>query len=91
MPVDDWLTCQEVVELITDYLENALLPQKMEQLEKHFAACPPCVEYLKQVRLTINLLRQLAQQSNFPSMKEELLQSFRNWQQDSSTRVLREE
>ena len=92
MVVDDWLTRQEVVELITDYLENALLPQKMEQPEKHFAACPLCVEYLKQVKLTIELRSKLAQGPAFPSMKKrELLQIFQNWQQDSSHQITRQE
>ncbi|HEX6479021.1 MAG TPA: zf-HC2 domain-containing protein [Ktedonobacteraceae bacterium] len=92
MPVDGWLTCQEVVELITDYLENALLPQKMEQLEKHFAACPPCMEYLKQVKLIIELLSKLTQSPAIPSMKKrEFLQIFQNWQQDSSHQITRQE
>jgi predicted anti-sigma-YlaC factor YlaD len=87
MPVRDELTCQEVVELITDYLENALLPEKQRQVEKHIAECPGCENYLGQVRYTIRLLRQLAQQTPFPTQKEELLRIFRNWQQSSQPPV----
>lgn len=71
------IPCQEVVELITDYLENALLPEKRAQLEAHLVNCDGCMNYLEQVRLTIGMLRTLAQEPAFPDTREELLQTFR--------------
>ncbi len=73
------LACQEVVELVTDYLEGALLPEKRAQLEEHVAGCDGCTNYIEQVRLTIGMLRGLAQEPVFPETKEELLQVFRQW------------
>ena len=73
------LACQEVVELVTDYLEDALLPEKRAQLEEHLAGCDGCTNYIEQVRLTIGLLRGLAQEPVFPETQEELLQVFRQW------------
>ncbi len=73
------LACKEVVELVTDYLEGVLLPEKRAQLEEHLAGCPGCMNYLEQVRLTIGMLRNLAQEPVFPETKEELLQVFRQW------------
>jgi predicted anti-sigma-YlaC factor YlaD len=73
------LACQEVVELVTDYLEGALLPEKRAQLEAHVADCEGCTHYIEQVRLTIGMLRGLAQEPAFPETKEDLLQVFRQW------------
>jgi predicted anti-sigma-YlaC factor YlaD len=73
------LACQEVVELVTDYLENALLPEKRAQLEEHLAGCEGCMNYIEQVRLTISMLRGLTREPVFPETKEELLQVFRQW------------
>ena len=73
------LACQEVVELVTDYLEDALLPEKRAQLEAHVAGCDGCTNYIEQVRLTIHMLRTLAQEPAFPETKEDLHQVFRQW------------
>ncbi len=73
------LVCKEVVELVTDYLEGALLPEKRVQLEEHLTGCPGCTNYLEQVRLTIGMLRGLTQEPIFPETKEEMLQVFRQW------------
>lgn len=73
------LVCQEVVELVTAYLEDALLPEKRAQFEEHLAECDGCTNYVEQVRLTIGMLRNLAQEPAFPETKEDLLQVFRQW------------
>jgi predicted anti-sigma-YlaC factor YlaD len=73
------LSCQEVVELVTDYLEGALLQEKRAHLEEHLAGCEGCTNYIEQVRLTISMLRDLTREPVFPETKEELLQVFRQW------------
>ena len=73
------LNCQEVVELVTDYLEQALLPEKQAQFEKHIEECPGCDTYLDQVQQTIMMLRKLSEQQTFPGTKQDLLEIFRNW------------
>ncbi|HEX9132701.1 MAG TPA: zf-HC2 domain-containing protein [Ktedonobacteraceae bacterium] len=77
----DELNCQEVVELVTDYLEQALLPEMQAQFEKHVAECPGCDTYIEQLQQTITMLRKLSEQSMFPQTKQELLEIFRNWKQ----------
>jgi predicted anti-sigma-YlaC factor YlaD len=77
----DELNCQEVVELVTDYLEQALLPEMQAQFEAHVANCPGCDTYLEQVQQTIMMLRKLAEQPMFPETKQELLKLFRSWEQ----------
>jgi predicted anti-sigma-YlaC factor YlaD len=79
----DALTCQETVELVTDYLENVLLPEMQKRLEEHVAECPGCEIYIEQVRLTISMLHRLAQEPVFPATKQELLQVFRHWKLES--------
>lgn len=83
---DDELTCQEVVEMVTEYLENALLPETRKRLEEHVDNCPGCTSYIEQVRLTIGMLRQLADEPVFPTTKQEFLQRFRNWKKDASSK-----
>ena len=78
------LNCQEVVELVTDYLEQALLPEKQAQFEKHIGNCPGCETYLEQVQQTIMMLRKLSEQQTFPETKQDLLEVFRNWMQEES-------
>ncbi|HEY0756501.1 MAG TPA: zf-HC2 domain-containing protein [Ktedonobacteraceae bacterium] len=73
------ISCQEVVEIVTDYLENALLPEKRVQLEEHVEGCEGCTNYIGQIRMTIGMLRNLAQEPVFPATREELLQVFRQW------------
>jgi hypothetical protein len=79
------LNCQEVVELVTDYLEQALLPETQVQFEDHIEKCPGCETFLEQVQQTIMVLRKLSEQQTFPETKQELLEIFRNWQQGEST------
>ena len=47
-------TCREVVELVTEHLEDQLAPVERERFEMHLAICEPCVTYLEQIRLTID-------------------------------------
>ena len=49
------LSCQELVELVTDYLEGALSPADLRRFEHHIAACSDCTRYLEQLRTTIEL------------------------------------
>ena len=75
------LNGQEVVELVTDYLEQALLPEMKAKCDEHIAECPRCDTYLEQVQQTILMLRKLTEQQMFPETKQELLEIFRNWKQ----------
>lgn len=72
------LTCREVVALVTDYLEDALLPEMHAAVDEHVMGCPNCSAYYARMRNTIAMLRQLVQEEpTFPGTKEVLLQKFR--------------
>ena len=60
------MTCQQIVETTTEYLEGALPESVCRQWESHTAACQPCARYVAQIRMTIRLLGQLA--GNAPSL-----------------------
>jgi predicted anti-sigma-YlaC factor YlaD len=80
------LNCQEVVELVTDYLEQALLPEMQARFEEHIEECPGCTTFLEQVQQTIMMLRKLSEQQMFPESKQDLLEIFRKWKQNESQR-----
>lgn len=71
------LTCQEVVELVTEYLSQAMAPEDRVRLEQHLLACPPCTAYLAQVRTTAALVGGLRLDEGAPSVDPDLLHQFR--------------
>jgi anti-sigma factor RsiW len=79
VPADD-LTCRELVELVTEYLDGALAPTEIARFEAHLAHCPECRGHLDDMRLTIQLLGGLTEQSLSPSVVADLVGAFRGWQ-----------
>ena len=73
------LTCHEVVEIVTDYLEGALTPDVEELVEAHLALCDGCARYLDQMRETIRLTGMLTEDQIPDEQKRELLEAFRSW------------
>lgn len=74
------LTCQEAVELVTDYLEEALLPEMESTFNQHLDACPGCNIYVAQMRRTLQTLRRLVDETISTEEQGELLQLFQTWQ-----------
>ena len=52
----DEITCKQLVELVTPYLEDALDEPTLDLLEEHLVMCDWCVDYLEQIRATIHAL-----------------------------------
>jgi len=73
------LACQEVVELVTDYLEGSLPRGERRRLEAHLADCPHCTEYLAQMRATIRLTGRLEPDDLSAEMREDLGEVYRRW------------
>jgi anti-sigma factor RsiW len=73
------LACQEMVELITDYLEGALTRSQHKRFEAHLAGCEHCTEYLRQMRITIRLTGRLRAEDLTPAMREEFTELYRAW------------
>lgn len=77
------LTCRELVEVVTDYLEGALAGSERIRLEAHLAGCEDCTRYLEQMRGTISLTGMLRQEQIPSEGRDELLRVFRDWRSSS--------
>ena len=73
------LVCQQVVELVTDYLEDVLSAADRQRFERHLAGCPHCTEYLAQMRETIRLAGRVAPEDLTPVMRTDLTDLYRRW------------
>jgi anti-sigma factor RsiW len=73
------ITCQEMVELVTDYLEGRLDARQRARFEEHLGECEPCVTYVDQMRMTIDALGRIPLESISPETERELLTAFRDW------------
>ncbi len=73
------LTCQELVELVTEYLEGSLPAEARIEFDEHLAMCDGCANYLDQMRRTIEIAGKLTEASISPQAQESLLGAFRGW------------
>jgi anti-sigma factor RsiW len=73
------LSCKELVELVTEYLENSLPLGEKAQFEAHLALCPGCRTHLEQMRRTVHAVGHLTEESLDPTTSDRLLALFRNW------------
>ncbi|HEY2371155.1 MAG TPA: zf-HC2 domain-containing protein [Gaiellaceae bacterium] len=73
------LTCKELVELVTDYLEGSLSRRDRKRFEKHIDGCTNCREYVAQFRETIRLTGTLREQDISREAADELLRVFAAW------------
>lgn len=77
------IPCQQVVELVTDYLEGALSRRDRRRFEHHLAGCPHCTAYLAQMRETLRLTGRLVPEDLTPAMESEFTEIYREWRSGS--------
>ena len=73
------LTCKELVELITEYLEGTLPEGDRARVDEHLAGCEGCTNYLEQMRQTIRLTGTIREEHLTPGQRDDLLTLFRDW------------
>jgi anti-sigma factor RsiW len=73
------MPCRELVEVLTDYLEDRLSPIDRARFEAHLADCEACRTYLEQFRQTISALGRLPEESLSAEARTTLLTAFRGW------------
>ena len=73
------LTCREIVELVTNYVEGALPLADRLRFERHLVYCPGCVYYLDQIQTTLQLVGGLREDDCPPKVQETFLRAFREW------------
>lgn len=76
------LACQDLVELVTDYLEGALDDLTRMRFEQHLALCDGCSAYLEQMRATVDLVGRLHEDHLSEPARSKLLEAFRDWRGD---------
>ena len=75
------MSCRELVEVVTDYLEGTMDAGDRLRFEAHLGECPYCVNYLDQMRETIAALGGLTEESISAEARGELLEAFRGWRE----------
>lgn len=79
------LRCQELVELVTDYLEHTMIPAERVCFEQHLARCEGCTHYLTEMRKTLQIAGELREEWIDPAAKTRLLDAFRGWKTQTPT------
>jgi len=72
-------SCQELVELVTDYLESRLSVEERTRFELHLGYCDSCRNYLQQMRQVLAATGKLSEESIAPRARDSLLAAFRSW------------
>ncbi len=75
----DHISCQEVVELVTDYVERALPPEQAAVFEQHLNFCDGCEWYVDQMRATVAAVGRVREEDLPEATRERLLSAFRDW------------
>jgi anti-sigma factor RsiW len=82
------MSCKELVELVTDYLEGTLPSEQQARFDAHIAECFWCARYLDQMRVTIATVGRIEEESLSPKARATLLAAFSDW--SGGERPLRE-
>lgn len=75
----DHITCQEVVELVTDYLDGALPSEQISVFEQHLNFCDGCVWYVDQLRAAVDTVGRIREEDVPAETRERLVAAFREW------------
>ena len=73
------LTCHEVIDLLSNYIEDALSSDERRRVDEHLALCDGCETYLEQMRETIRLSGMVTEEQVPEEEKMALLAAFRDW------------
>lgn len=73
------LTCQELVELITDYVEGALDPERHAEVARHLSECDECLRYASQLQQTGRVLASMPADRLSERDRAALVAAYREW------------
>ena len=79
MAEHEHISCQEVVELVTGYLDQTLAPEDASVFEQHINFCDGCEWYLDQMRTTVSTVGRITEEEVPAETREKLLTAFREW------------
>ena len=72
------MTCQQLVELVSDYLEDAVDQERRYRFEEHLALCRGCETYVGQMAETARRLGEIPVETLSDRAKTVLLAAFRD-------------
>jgi anti-sigma factor (TIGR02949 family) len=73
-------SCQEMTEVVTNYLDDALPPEEQQRFERHLSYCAGCSTYVDQIRETIRQTGKVQREESLPpTLRDEIVAQFRNW------------
>jgi len=81
---DPGLSCRELTELVTAYLDRSMPRELRQEFLRHLKACPPCFRYLRQLRATARALQRAPVVEPAPEVRAALLEQFKAWQGPAS-------
>jgi hypothetical protein len=64
--------CKDCVDLLGEYIEGTLSPERSKALEDHLSFCPPCITFVRTYRAT----RRLCRSALVAEMPHELMSSL---------------
>jgi anti-sigma factor RsiW len=73
------VTCRELVEVLTEYLDGVLDPAERADIERHIVLCGGCANHVGQMETTLHLLGLLAGDEPDDAPGAGLLPAFRAW------------
>jgi len=76
------MTCQELSEIVTDYLEGAMPLRDRVRFDLHVAVCPECRRYLEQMKQTVRVVGRVPPEPIPPEIEAKLLERFRDWKRE---------
>jgi len=76
-------SCQEMTEVVTDYLDEALSPDESQRFERHLSYCAGCGTYVDQMRETIRQTNMVPREESLPpALRDEIIAAMRAWKRD---------
>jgi anti-sigma factor RsiW len=79
------ISCRELVELVTDYLDGALTPSESRRMDAHLKLCGACYAYVEQMRTTTRLAAAATAELDLRPDRAELLRAFTEFRRDRPT------
>jgi len=78
--VNDEFSCQEMIEVVTNYLDGAMPPDERQRFEHHLSHCAGCGTYVDQMRETIRQTGVVPREESLPpALRERIVAQFRTW------------
>lgn len=73
------MDCNELVELVTAYLDGALDAETRASFDEHLLDCDGCGNYLEQFRVTIATVGTIESGQLDQDYRSRLIDTFRDW------------